>query len=278
MVRVDGGCAPLMAASASCKVWRLPCTRSGPPGMSRAGDRKGAHCGLGPTKAGGWLSTGADEEPVSRFTQIIRTVLEVVPGGVIRAGKAAWDDDAHVGLLARRRRGRRRPLLRRRAGVLAQVDGDRAARAGPAVDAGGRGRGRPAALDRCGRRRHRVPDGGRTAGGTSSRWACRRRTRPGDPARSTCSWTATSARRCGCGSSPSGGAALAGTKVLIQAGKGATCSRSTGTGTSGPGGWRGVADAWDDTDAVNLRTANGRYLAKGGRLVRGVPRRTRSPP
>ncbi len=42
-----------------------------------------------------WVS-GTDEAG-SRFAQIIRSVLDVVAGGGLRAGKLTWDDDAHVG-------------------------------------------------------------------------------------------------------------------------------------------------------------------------------------
>lgn len=44
----------------------------------------------------GWAST-AEDASVTRFMQVIHTVIQVVAGGVIRAGKVTWDDDAHVG-------------------------------------------------------------------------------------------------------------------------------------------------------------------------------------
>lgn len=45
-------------------------------------------------KPKGWTTA---DEPVNRFAQVIRTILEVMPGGVIRYGKSGPDDDAHVG-------------------------------------------------------------------------------------------------------------------------------------------------------------------------------------
>ena len=48
-----------------------------------------------PSKQGGW-GKGGDLKP-ARFTQILRAVLEIVPGGVIRAGKTAYRDDTNVG-------------------------------------------------------------------------------------------------------------------------------------------------------------------------------------
>jgi hypothetical protein len=46
-------------------------------------------------KRGGW---GQSCEAVHiSFTQVLRTILEVVPGGVIRAGKASYADDRAVG-------------------------------------------------------------------------------------------------------------------------------------------------------------------------------------
>lgn len=50
----------------------------------------------GKPRKGGWSATGA-EEPVTRFTQIIRSIVQVMPGGVIRYGKTGPDDDAHTG-------------------------------------------------------------------------------------------------------------------------------------------------------------------------------------
>lgn len=50
----------------------------------------------GTQREGGWLRHG-DSEAGNRFTQILRTILEVVPGGVIRAGKTAYSDDSNVG-------------------------------------------------------------------------------------------------------------------------------------------------------------------------------------
>jgi hypothetical protein len=45
--------------------------------------------------------TTADEDPESPtrwgLTTVIRTILDVVPGGVIRAGKETYDDDTHTG-------------------------------------------------------------------------------------------------------------------------------------------------------------------------------------
>ena len=49
-----------------------------------------------PNKGKGW-GQRHEAEPANRFTQILRTVLEVVPGGVIRYGKTGPDDDAHTG-------------------------------------------------------------------------------------------------------------------------------------------------------------------------------------
>jgi hypothetical protein len=52
-------------------------------------------------KPGGWgppASEGDDESPTRwGLTTVIRTILDVVPGGVIRAGKTAYTDDTHVG-------------------------------------------------------------------------------------------------------------------------------------------------------------------------------------
>lgn len=47
-------------------------------------------------KAKGW-GAGVEREGANRFTQIIRTIQEVVAGGVIRHGKSGPDDDAHAG-------------------------------------------------------------------------------------------------------------------------------------------------------------------------------------
>ena len=44
-----------------------------------------------PNKKTGW-SPSRDEHTASRLSQVIRAVLEVVPGGVIRAGKAEYSD------------------------------------------------------------------------------------------------------------------------------------------------------------------------------------------
>ncbi len=44
----------------------------------------------------GW-GAAREDEPVSRFSQVIRTVLSVMPGGVIRYGKEGPDDDSHTG-------------------------------------------------------------------------------------------------------------------------------------------------------------------------------------
>src|SRR5512135_2428284 len=49
-----------------------------------------------PNKGKGW-GQGQEAEPANRFTQVLRTVLEVVPGGVIRYGKSGPDDDSHTG-------------------------------------------------------------------------------------------------------------------------------------------------------------------------------------
>jgi hypothetical protein len=50
-------------------------------------------------KPGGWGPSDGDDESPTRWglTTVIRSVLEVVPGGVIRAGKTAYDDDTNVG-------------------------------------------------------------------------------------------------------------------------------------------------------------------------------------
>src|SRR5512137_1085136 len=50
----------------------------------------------GKLQKGGWGRTAPDE-PVSRFSQIIRTIVSVVPGGVIQYAKDGPDDDAHTG-------------------------------------------------------------------------------------------------------------------------------------------------------------------------------------
>ncbi len=46
-----------------------------------------------------WGPPGGDAEQPTRWglTTVIRTILEVVPGGVIRAGKTAYADDANTG-------------------------------------------------------------------------------------------------------------------------------------------------------------------------------------
>jgi hypothetical protein len=48
---------------------------------------------------GGWGQSEADDEAPTRWglTTVIRTILDVVPGGVIRAGKTAYTDDTNVG-------------------------------------------------------------------------------------------------------------------------------------------------------------------------------------
>jgi hypothetical protein len=44
----------------------------------------------------GWGST-PEEEPATRFSQVIRTIISLVPGGVIRYAKDGPDDDSHTG-------------------------------------------------------------------------------------------------------------------------------------------------------------------------------------
>lgn len=51
----------------------------------------------GKPRKGGWSNTGGESEPVTRFTQVIRSIVQVMPGGVIRYGKSDPDDDAHTG-------------------------------------------------------------------------------------------------------------------------------------------------------------------------------------
>jgi hypothetical protein len=50
-------------------------------------------------KPGGWGPSEGDDESPTRWglTTVIRTILDVVPGGVIRAGKTAYTDDTNVG-------------------------------------------------------------------------------------------------------------------------------------------------------------------------------------
>jgi hypothetical protein len=50
-------------------------------------------------KPGGWGPSEGDDESPTRWglTTVIRTILDVVPGGVIRAGKSAYTDDTNVG-------------------------------------------------------------------------------------------------------------------------------------------------------------------------------------
>jgi hypothetical protein len=50
-------------------------------------------------KPGGWGPTEGNDDGPTRWglTTVIRTILDVVPGGVIRAGKTAYDDDANTG-------------------------------------------------------------------------------------------------------------------------------------------------------------------------------------
>ncbi len=50
----------------------------------------------GKPRKGGW-PPAVEAEPGSRFSQVIRTVLSVMPGGVIRYGKDGPDDDVHTG-------------------------------------------------------------------------------------------------------------------------------------------------------------------------------------
>lgn len=50
-----------------------------------------------PGRRGGWLAAGAEREPVSNVTQVLKGVLQVAPGGAIRAGKKSYSDDATVG-------------------------------------------------------------------------------------------------------------------------------------------------------------------------------------
>jgi len=54
---------------------------------------------LTPRNRGGWGPSEGDDESPTRWglTTVIRTILDVVPGGVIRAGKTAYTDDATVG-------------------------------------------------------------------------------------------------------------------------------------------------------------------------------------
>jgi hypothetical protein len=54
---------------------------------------------LTPRNRGGWGSSGGEEDGPTRWglTTVIRTILDVVPGGVIRAGKSAYTDDANTG-------------------------------------------------------------------------------------------------------------------------------------------------------------------------------------
>ena len=162
-------------------------------------------------KRGGRLGgDAAADEPVRRFSQVIRTILSVMPGGVIRYGKAGPDDDAHVGFWLGVTAGRRREVLGRRAGVLAQVGRGAAAGAGQDLDAGRRCRGRPAALDRRGRRKTiGVPAGdgrvGALAGDGRPAAGRGRATR----ACSTCSSTAT-LRRVGAAAAADGARRRAG--------------------------------------------------------------------
>ena len=44
-----------------------------------------------------WPSLEGESERYGRYTSIIRTILEVVPGGVLRAFKQSYDDDVHCG-------------------------------------------------------------------------------------------------------------------------------------------------------------------------------------
>jgi hypothetical protein len=53
--------------------------------------RKG---GWGPAGAGG---AGASEAGGSRFSQVIRTIISIVPGGCLRYGKNGPEDDLHTG-------------------------------------------------------------------------------------------------------------------------------------------------------------------------------------
>ena len=49
---------------------------------------------LGPK---GWSKGAAESEPGGWLRQVIHTILEVVPGGVLRAGKKRYTDDATAG-------------------------------------------------------------------------------------------------------------------------------------------------------------------------------------
>jgi hypothetical protein len=51
------------------------------------------------SRKSGWTTTDDDRESPTRWTlnTVIRTILDVVPGGVIRAGKSAYSDDTNTG-------------------------------------------------------------------------------------------------------------------------------------------------------------------------------------
>ena len=168
--------------------------------------------GWGRPKRGGWGPSGGtltgEAEAVNRFSQIIRTVISVMPGGVIRYGKDGPEDDGHVGFwlgvtvdgVARFSVGGpafwlkwdgAQLLVRGKISTLSGDNPDDRVRWVGSETAGKTGR-----MWRTCRRR--------TGGATSWRWACRGRTRRATRACWTCSWTATLRRACGCGCRRSG--------------------------------------------------------------------------
>lgn len=214
----------------------------------------------GRPQKGGW-STGSERETGTRFSQIIRTVLEVVAGGVIRAGKVTWDDDAHTGFwlgvcsdgVARFSVGgpafwlkwTGSELLVR--GKLSTVGGDAADDRLRWIGVDGEDIAYLAATEAWG---HQLEVG------------VPRADMNGEPALMDLFVDGDLGASLRVRLQTERGAGAAGTKVLIQVGTGRNVLTIDGNGNVWARGAVDCADAQDDTDAVNRRTGDGRYVAK----------------
>lgn len=213
----------------------------------------------GKVSKGGWLAEA--QEPVSRFSQVIRTVLSVMPGGVIRFGKEGPDDDGHTGFwLGVSTEGVARfsvggpafwlkwtgaELLVR--GKLSTLGGDAADDRLRWIGADGEDIGYVYAADAWG---HQLEIGAPRADAS------------GEPGQIDLFVDGDLGAAVRLRLMTERGAGTGGSRVLVQVGTGRNVMTIDGNGHVWTRGVVDCADATGDTHALNRRTADARYVLK----------------
>ncbi len=209
---------------------------------------------------GGWDVGGA--EPAPRFSQVIRTVLSVMPGGVIRYGKDGPDDDGHAGFWLGVTAGKvarfsvggpafwlkwtGTELLVR--GRLSTLGGDSADDRLRWIGADGEDIAYLAATDAWG---HQLEIGAPRAD------------LAGDPAQLDLFVDGDLGAAVRLRLVTERSAGVDGSRVLVQVGTGRNVLTIDGNGNLWTRGAVDVADATADTHALNRRTADARYVLRG---------------